>query len=677
VSTPPEHSPSAYRLGYRADIEGLRAVAILLVIAAHAKMPWLAGGFVGVDVFFVLSGYLITGLLVQEIRDTGGLRLMAFYARRLRRLLPALLLMLVGTSVAAMVLLAPFEQREQVDAAGAASLWLSNMFFAVSQLDYFGPSADTNLFLHTWSLGVEEQFYLVWPALVLFLLGAWRWQGFRKDWSSLRPGLAVIVVSCLALSIYWTYTQPALAFYSMPSRAWQFGLGALTFLLRVKREPSDEGATASRTIHLLGWAGLVMILTAALLLDSHTPYPGGWAVLPALGTACVLYAGAHGGVGRMLSLRPMQSIGSVSYAWYLWHWPVLLLGATLVNMHDPLQVLGLVLLSLAFAVASRQLVENPVRRNPCLLRRPTLALVGGLAVMAGAYFMTTQWQLQTDDWVRRPDQRRFSRANGDVPKLYAKDCDSGFNGDRVKVCKFGDEHAAHTALVVGDSIALQWFPALVSNYARPGWRLLVITKSACPMVDVPFFYQPLGREFTECERWRSSALAYAIALKPDVLILGSGTFYDFTPAQWMSGTHRVLGRVADAATGGVFLMLASPTLPFDGPACLSRASWRPRFLARFGDCTTVATKRSDDIDALVRRAAERYPQVHVVDMRDAVCPGQICRAARDGMIVFRDAQHLTASFAGTLSQSLARELQSGSQQRRSAVAPATGTTAAR
>ena len=161
-----------HRIGYRGDIEGLRAIAILLVVAAHAKVSWLAGGFIGVDVFFVLSGYLITGVLLREIEQTGHLRFANFYARRFRRLLPALLVMLVCTSLFAIVVLPPAAQGDQAIAAATASAWLSNIHFAFAKLDYFSPGAATNLFLHTWSLGVEEQFYLAWPALMIFAYGA-------------------------------------------------------------------------------------------------------------------------------------------------------------------------------------------------------------------------------------------------------------------------------------------------------------------------------------------------------------------------------------------------------------------------------------------------------------------------------------------------------------------------
>src|SRR2546421_330933 len=208
---------------FRPDIEGLRAVAILLVVAAHAKVGGRAGGFIGVDVFFVLSGYLITGLLMQELAQHGSIDFAAFYARRLRRLLPSLIVVLVSTCLLAQQLLPAGEQAQQAMAAATAALWLSNFYFSFSTLEYFGPAAETNLFLHTWSLGVEEQFYLLWPALVLVLAGG---AGKRRLWTVMPIVAAAGLLGCIA----WTATQPMLAFYMMPARMWQFALGAVVFL---------------------------------------------------------------------------------------------------------------------------------------------------------------------------------------------------------------------------------------------------------------------------------------------------------------------------------------------------------------------------------------------------------------------------------------------------------------
>lgn len=234
---------------FRSDIEGLRAIAILLVVAAHAGVPWLAGGFIGVDVFFVLSGFLITGKLVHEATTTGRIQLLPFYVRRLRRLLPALLMMLLVVGVASRWLLSPAALGEQFLTAQMAALWLSNWYFALGNLDYFAPGSETNLYLHTWSLGVEEQFYLVWPALVLWLLARDGERGIAR----LRIGMWAVLLASLLACIALTRTAPLLAFYMMPLRAWQFAAGALVWLMFARTPPASRSLTrAAPGLGLLG-----------------------------------------------------------------------------------------------------------------------------------------------------------------------------------------------------------------------------------------------------------------------------------------------------------------------------------------------------------------------------------------------------------------------------------------
>jgi peptidoglycan/LPS O-acetylase OafA/YrhL len=652
----------SFRLGYRGDIEGLRAVAILLVIAAHAGVPWLAGGFVGVDVFFVLSGYLITGLLLQEIRETGSLRLWKFYTRRLRRLLPALLFMVICISLLAMILLAPFEQLNIVPAARAASVWVSNIYFAFTDFDYFAPAADENLFLHTWSLGVEEQFYLVWPVFLMLLLGAWHWQGAARNLGRLRFGMIATVSLCLLMSIYLTYNMPSWGFYLMPSRAWQFALGALALLwstgngrnvsnissLRVSRR-------TSRILAIGGWAGISMILSSALLLHPNTAYPSGWALLPSAGAALVLLAGAAvntASVTRVLSLPPMQWTGRISYSWYLWHWPILVLGGTLFTNGDEADIRLLVALSLGLAVFSYWAVESPIRRHKKLSAQPGFVLAASLMLMSVAVVFSTVWQYTAVSWSESPEQRLYYELRADLPVIYPMGCDEWFYSPQVRICAFGDKDAAQTAVLMGDSIMGQWFPALSATYTKPGWRLLVLTKSSCPMVDAPFFYKRIGKEYTVCSRWRDDALAKLASIKPDVVFIGSASNYDFSKSQWIFGTRRVLSKITPVAND-VFIIRATHKLLFDGPGCLARRDWQPAFLSIPGECSSESgSQRGTDVYAWLNEAAKGFDNVTVVDLNPLVCPGGRCYAEMDGEVVFRDSQHLSSGFSETLSEAL-------------------------
>lgn len=640
------------RLPYRADIEGLRAVAILLVVCAHAGLPWLAGGFVGVDVFFVLSGYLITGLLMREFDADGRIAFASFYARRLQRLLPALLLVLITTSGAAMLLLAPFEQLPQAAAAGTAATWTSNLYFALSKLDYFGPASETNLFLHTWSLGVEEQFYLLWPAWLVFLLGAWRWQGGGSNHRRVMAGLVATVVACVLLSVLLTYAAPQLGFYLVFSRGWQFASGGIAFLfLGNSRLP---GVLKPVT----GWLGLAAIVIAAVLVDGSTPYPGFWALLPSIGAVMILVAGTadvRGGTANgALAARPMQAIGRISYAWYLWHWPVLLLGWTLMKTSSPWSNAMLVGASLALAAISHALVEAPIRRSTWLRQRPMLVLAASAALMMWALAAAHGWSQLAGRWTQTPSQQRYAEVRADLPSIYALGCDEWYHTARVRVCAFGPADAAHTVVLMGDSIAGQWFPAVARGFDKRGWRLLVLTKSSCPMVDHPIFYPRIGREYTECEIWRNAAIRFLDSIRPDLILFSSVPTYDYTLQEWESGTARILDALVPLA-GHVGILAPSPLLPFDGPACLARQQWREKFIGFGSDCS-APLGNAGPVNGAIAKAVATHPGTGLLVLRDAICPNQTCRAQRGDQVVYRDNQHLTASFVATLSGALGQEL---------------------
>jgi peptidoglycan/LPS O-acetylase OafA/YrhL len=654
-----------YRLGYRGDIEGLRAVAILLVVAAHAKVTWLAGGFVGVDVFFVLSGYLITGILWREISETGGIRFANFYARRFRRLLPALLTMLACSCLFAAAALPPGDQGSQATGAAAAALWLSNVYFAFAHINYFDPSATSNLFLHTWSLGVEEQFYLIWPALMVLTLGWWRSNAVPA--SRLIIVMSVIAIVSLLACLSFTQTAPRLAFYLMPLRAWQFAAGALVWLhfgsIQVDGTRDNAPTGSALAYRGLGWAGLGLILLAALWFDANTSYPGWHALLPTIGAAAIIVAGVRGaglsGVSRALSWRPLQGIGRLSYSWYLWHWPVLLLGGAIFVTDSALYRAALVALSLLLAALSYRWVESPIRQQARWIVRPGVTVLSALAIMVVVNVACITWFNAAVAWQGNPAQQRYTKARSDIPTIYKMGCDEWYYSDKVKPCIFGPDKAKHTAVLMGDSIGAQWFPAVFPVFNRPDWRLVVLTKSSCPMVDEPMFYPRIGRYYTECATWRQHALQQIAEMRPDIVILGSVQTSDFTQTQWVEGTARVLKSIS-SSSGHIYLLRGTPDLPFDGPGCLSSRSWWPWLLPWQNTCEAPAfSERDDHVLHWLQQASTRFDNVGVVDLNSKVCPDGICRAERQGMVVFRDSQHFTASFMESLSPFLAAALHMG------------------
>jgi peptidoglycan/LPS O-acetylase OafA/YrhL len=646
-----------YRLGYRADIEGLRALAILLVVGAHAAVPGFSGGFVGVDVFFVLSGFLITGLLLQEVAKTGQLSFAAFYIRRLRRLLPALIVMLMGSGALAALVLGPNAQMPQALAGASAMAWLSNVHFALQKLDYFAPGTETNIFLHTWSLGVEEQFYLIWPALIYVI--------FRgrdaRDLGRLRVAMVLVAVVSLAACIWATHRYPQMAFYMMPLRAWQFSLGALVWLeFRERRRRFASGSTGQAAMAMLGWGGLAMVLGAGCLLDANKPYPGLWALLPTVGAALVIASGSGGKTGvlqRLLSLAPLQAVGRVSYSWYLWHWPALLLGFALTGSHAPVYRLAYVMVSLMLAVASYQFIESPIRHQRWWMVHQRAATYTVVAIVAFSIVGMLRWYAYAGSVILTPAQQRIAAAHGDAPIIYAMGCDDWYRSDQVKPCVFGNAQATHTVVLMGDSIAGQWFPAVSKVFDRPDWRLLVLTKSSCPMVDESFFYARIGRIYTECSSWRKAILDGIVQIKPDIVLMASSDLAPFSDRQWESGTARVLQHLSSSGAQ-VYLLRATPHLPFDGPDCLAEHALRPQWMSTGQSCSAPNKDgHADEVYADLQKAASPFKSVHVLDMNDHICLGGICRAQHEGIVVFRDSQHMTAAFAASLASELTDRLQ--------------------
>ena len=635
--TAPQQSPE-----FRSDIEGLRAVAVLLVIACHCGVSWCRGGFIGVDVFFVLSGYLITGLLMAEIRRTSRLDLPRFYARRARRLLPALLVVLLATLAAGALIQGPQELEFAGRAARATALYVSNVFFDQNAADYFAPDVESNPFLHTWSLGVEEQFYLVWPLLLLL--------GMRRRRSN-RPLIWLLVgVASLSLlfCIWSTAHRPTLAFYELPARAWEFGLGGLLACAGVSRL---RGATAS----LLGWLGLASILVAAYLLRDGAGFPGWLATIPALGTVAVLSAGparSPCGVGFLLDSRPMQYLGARSYSWYLWHWPFIVLAAA---MAPAIPVVGKLIVgaaSLGAASLTYRLVEQPLRKHPQLVRRTVLSLLlaGGTAVGAAALaFLVIR---RGEHLAHEPSMRPITAASIDIADLPRERCVSLGQSTQVRSCIFGDPAAVTEVVLYGDSHALQWFDAIERVARESHWRLVTVLKSGCAAIEIE---APIAARSAVCRAWRAGAQGLIIARHPALIIAASftsrfgdapGPQADAQLTRLTTGTRALLDRLT-AAGLRVVLLRDTPLPPFDVLTCLARRALHPWLGVR-----SCGFERSAALDPRVfeaeQRAAVGLPGVQLLDMTDEVCPTPACPAVRETMIVYRDRTHLTGTFARSL-----------------------------
>lgn len=578
AAPPAGERPAAW--AFRPDIEGLRAIAILLVVLYHASIGPFAGGFVGVDVFYVLSGFVITGLLLRELRTSGTISLAAFYARRARRLLPAAALVLLITLGASIIVLPPLLVPGVATDTAAAALYVANFRFAIGATDYFASAQAPSPVLHYWSLGVEEQFYLLWPAIVLLVA-----RGLGAPARRVAVTALLIGALSLSLSLWLTSADAPLAFFLLPARAWELGLGALLAVAGTRLSAIPRRAAAAG-----GWAGLGLVTLGAIVVNDATPFPGLAALLPAVGTALVVASGARAsalGPGRLLGTAVPRFLGRISYSLYLWHWPLLVLPAVASGAPLPLgERAGLVMAAVLLAALTQRWVEDPIRRGRFVGTAPgrNLAMAGVLALVvaaasvgsglaagaglqgsgrgsnpvAGAQSLESSLaQLASqppagatptrgaassgappagapaespaglpslpptpDGPVPADLQPSLAAAPEDYPVTFPDGCNVPEGGWASRgTCLYGNLNSKTTIALFGDSHAAFWFPAMEGFAARQGWRLLNLTMSSCTPADVPVYNSIFKRIYSECPAWREQAIERLIAMRPAVIVV--------------------------------------------------------------------------------------------------------------------------------------------------------------
>ena len=650
------------------------------MLLCHAGLPFLAGGYVGVDVFFVVSGFLITRLLLGELDRTGGISLRRFYARRARRLLPLSAVLLASVGALSLLLLSPVRAVEVSGDIVSSAIYTANWHFASQSVDYFAQDIEPSPVLHLWSLAIEEQFYLVWPTLLLAVTWLWRRRG-----GSVRPAiwatLAIVGLGSLALGIHLTDQQPAAAYFSTFGRAWELALGAVLALIGAVRLPRALAAA-------IGWGGLGAIVYSAFAFEASTPFPGVAALLPTVGTACVILAGssvyaqAKGAPAGLLSLPPVRYVGRISYSWYLWHWPALIFAAVIWGPLSVAAGLAVVAVSWIPTAATHRWIEDPIRLSRVLALRPNRALAIGLGCMAigvsaGVLLTDLQPTLHTAPLssVRgaaalsdqpRPQQHADAvrpnplRAEADRSRMYYDGCLVGISGTNSNRCLYGDPNGKHTLILFGDSHALQYAPALEELAETNDWRLIVLTKAECTPGEVRIRSMVARREYSQCDAWREKELQrIEMGARSTVVVISGDTVY--TPygkdgeelggaagaAEMEAGYVATLTRIHRAGLRTVVIR-DTPVSTSNVPSCVSEK------LQHLQSCAFPRVRdKTTEFDA---RAARAAPDTHLIDITPEICPDNLCRAVIGNALVYRDKSHLTATYARTLAPSIERGL---------------------
>jgi len=668
-TTAPAQPVAIKRAQFRGDIQGLRAIAVLLVVAFHASLP-LPGGYIGVDVFFVISGFLITNHLLAEVYTDGRLQFGRFYARRVRRILPASFVVLVGTIVAAVIFVPPALLTAVMREAMATALYVPNLLFAWQGTDYLAETAPSP-FQHYWSLGVEEQFYLLWP-LALVLL----WMLVRHSRRALTIAVAVLVLLSFTFGLVLTYRSQPWAFFSLPARAWELGVGALVAI----GGPQLARLVSPLVAAIGGWLGVAALAIGALLFNETTAFPGTAALVPVLGAAAIIFFGqvaSRFGPTAALSVRPMQFIGAISYSLYLVHWPLLIIPTFIGGKAIDLPLWATVLLALVgvpLAWLLYRFVENPVRTSRALSsRRPRfsilLALVASVLTVAlagavtfgvasrptsssrDAAVVTELTGVPTfTDFVPANLSPSIAEASSDNPSIYASGCHLDQVTETVQDCVYGDAASETDAVLFGDSHAAQWFPGLERVAEEQGLRLHVFTKSSCPSATVTILEK--GVPYAGCDRWRAAVIDRIAELEPQLVVLSNFAVYPDQGADgiaddvWSAGLEATINAMPDATRTVVFADTPSFT---ETPAiCLSAN------IDSADRCSAPRSQAAHEARAAIERDAAADSGAAFADFTDLICDADTCGTIIGSTLVYRDAHHISATFSTLLAPNIWR-----------------------
>ena len=660
---------------FRGDVEGMRAVAVALVLLYHGGIAVIRGGFVGVDVFFVISGFLITGMLVREVEGSGRVSLARFYARRAKRLLPAAALVLVVTAALIHLYMPRVDRPVFAGDVSWAALYAVNWRLADRSVDYLAEDVGVSPVQHYWSLSVEEQFYLVWPLLLLMVA----WWARRSGWSvraAMAAGLSLVAVPSVAWSIALTRREPSVAFFVTTTRMWELSIGGFLAIAapRLVRLPRRAAAA-------IAWLGLAAVVVSALVYTTHSRWPGVAALLPTVATAAVIGGGpAAGRAGPVLLLgtRPMVWIGALSYSLYLWHWPLLVVARARWGHLSALAGLAVLGIATVLAWLAHRLFENPIRHARAMSRRPWLPLsVGAVLSLVGVAsgLLVAHRSSPPVAETRRPlgaavlaDQPRDDPAGLpvdrvdwfvpdplDAPKdAPTKGCQQVENPVEPVTCTFGDPRGRTTVVLVGDSKAMQWAPALDIIGKRRAWRIVTYAKSGCAFADAMILYQ--DRPYPSCHAWGKEVLARLLADKPNLVLTSHGRPVALVDGKVVEGAQGVAAMAVGLERYWQALRSAGISV-----AVLSDTPYPPKSL-RVHECVaenphhlTACTFKRTSMrggSAAQLEAVGKTPAAHWIDLNDAICPTDRCAPVIGNVLVYRQGSHITATYIKTLAPRL-------------------------